>query len=693
MALKPSTQGIPRLISIFTFLVATLLLSSSLTCQGRDKKRIDWYELDRDVNEAKRKSLKRVERSRTGSINDTTVAELKLMEFDLAVRAGEEAAARKALVELKPHLVGVDSPQSTLSDVADFLIGRKQWALAQYFLELYPSAHPGWGYIFVQNMAGQSKNTDSWLLARYQADGQSAYWLSERMRYRRDQGTAAVLVKEIENKIRAAGKNAQDRADNDRTLAAVLAYLGALEAGGQSVDLTWLPGAFMPSLAFQQAKLGSSLTQRSPEAAIAYLLRAQSTAVTAADRQLFKEEMRHRSAMQSALEDADKSIRLGAKLALAEAYKNKGENEKAQKVLVELNAESKKNGGVMPFYALSQAAGQIQSQMTQRPLEASIKAAEPENKNSYDYWLGRARYYQGGKDEAKTIEALDKALALTKLPGHGAGESDIVARQIVVDAYAYHYKNTNRPEQASALYWKEYDQSNSALLRTRLMSSVQNMDGKLISYKNERVFDYLASRKTWDYLEQHLLQNLVESTGVDKKSGGAARQALWSRLEKLAEKRTAQSDPDFSRPYNLGWVMTRKEETRRAMPLLKQAVKGIKDKEKLQEAQFTLFEANLELGNWQEAEAAWPAVRTRLTATEEPVWLSKIAVEAARAGATKEALRLWKAKDNLDKTCLGPLSELAGLGMKKTLLDYYLTMQKDSPTSTIPKEARKILEK
>ena len=414
--------------------------------------------------------------------------------------------------------------------------------------------------------------------------------------------------------------------------------------------------------------------------------------------------MRHRSAMGSQFEDAGVSIRLAARQTLAQAYKNDGQAEKAQKILVQLNEEYKKNGGLMPVYSLSQGAGQIQSQLAQRPLEASLKEAEPENKSSYDYWLGRARYYQGRKnvgDDARAREALDKALSLTALPAQSPSESQLMARQIVVDAYAWYLNSQSKGDEAAAFYWKEYDATKSAQLRSRIISSVLHMDRNLISYKNERVFAYLSEQQNWHYNEQHIMQALAESSGVDKKSGGATRQALWSRLEKLAQQAgpgtggSGDNEAKLSRLYNLGWVMTRYEEDNRALPLLKEAASGLKNKDMLEEARFTLFEANLELGSWIEAEKLWPQARTRLTPAEEPVWLSKIAVAAARSGKYEDALRLWKEKDRLDKTCLGPLSELAAQGakMKKPLLDYYLAMQRENPGSTIPKEARKILEK
>ena len=54
---------------------------------------------------------------------------------------------------------------------------------------------------------------------------------------------------------------------------------------------------------------------------------------------------------------------------------------------------------------------------------------------------------------------------------------------------------------------------------------------------------------------------------------------------------------------------------------------------------FTLFGAYLDTNDWRSAEEMWPIARRRLTPTEIPNWLGRIAVAAARAGEPMEALR------------------------------------------------------
>ena len=73
--------------------------------------------------------------------------------------------------------------------------------------------------------------------------------------------------------------------------------------------------------------------------------------------------------------------------------------------------------------------------------------------------------------------------------------------------------------------------------------------------------------------------------------------------------------------------------------------------------------------------------------------MARLAITAARAGDNTDALRLWRKKDESDPSSLGHLPELQKLGMKAVLVDYYRTMAKEKPGSTVPKEALLVLEK
>jgi len=100
----------------------------------------------------------------------------------------------------------------------------------------------------------------------------------------------------------------------------------------------------------------------------------------------------------------------------------------------------------------------------------------------------------------------------------------------------------------------------------------------------------------------------------------------------------------------------------------------------------------LHTDNWKGAEEIWPTAREHLTPQEIPDWLGRIAVAAAKASAEDDAMRLWRAKTNFDRTDFRQLDELARLGLKQRLRDFYQQMRQDDPVSWAPEAALKLLQ-
>jgi hypothetical protein len=71
--------------------------------------------------------------------------------------------------------------------------------------------------------------------------------------------------------------------------------------------------------------------------------------------------------------------------------------------------------------------------------------------------------------------------------------------------------------------------------------------------------------------------------------------------------------------------------------------------------------------------------------------VEQIALAAARAGATEEAMRIWRRKDTIDKTKLDRLDEIANAGMRNALSTYYADLAKSSPSAPYIRNAQKIL--
>jgi hypothetical protein len=64
---------------------------------------------------------------------------------------------------------------------------------------------------------------------------------------------------------------------------------------------------------------------------------------------------------------------------------------------------------------------------------------------------------------------------------------------------------------------------------------------------------------------------------------------------------------------------------------------------------------------------------------EDPKWLGEFAVTAAKGRALDLAMRLWRAKANLDLTDQGGLEELAANGAASRLRDFYSALAKQDP--------------
>lgn len=343
-----------------------------------------------------------------------------------------------------------------------------------------------------------------------------------------------------------------------------------------------------------------------------------------------------------------------------------GASQKAQKLLLELEKESP---GRLPVFALSQFAGSVQQSTPQKLLENKIKQAEEPNKNDPQYWLGRAAYYKGRKEKSQELEALNHAMATTRLPTKSSSPTDIFTRTQAVRALAYYWHENSQESKSLQFLWHEFDSSKSLEYRENIVQQVSDLNTSWLQSNETHLWNYLKESKNWQFRQERVLYKMAENCAA------AEREKFWNSTELLAKN-------EASRSLVAAWVMTRTNADLRAIPLLDFARKNLPDKESIIRANFTLFEAYLNLNKWREAEAVYPEAKKELQAHEQPDWLSKIALSAARSGADADALRIWKKKDNLDRTYISPLQELRKYPKVKSLLKtYYQNLLKTEPAS------------
>ncbi len=589
-----------------------------------------------------------------------------MRRLDVALRA----CRRKQAEALIARLAKVAPPPNSqdLRTIADTLIGHEEWDLARQFLTLIPQAEPGWGEVFVRHWAekGDPAVVDRWLASR--ADANPRYWTHLRLEFRQKLGTAGPLLQTMAADVRAHPQDL-NRAES------------YIEAAGKSADLGLIRTVCKLRLAVENLALGQSLSSLSPQTASLFFERSLAMPFTSADWQWLRQHWQQNAMALPALREGEKWIRAQTKLALAQSYQAAGQSAKAQPLLEQITAA---NAQGLPV-GLGQFAGQVQAGSGARVIENRILKAEPKDTSSYEYWLTRADYYFGRKENAEAVKAYEKACTLAA----GVTGDEEFAHIYAMSQYTHYLFVTGDAGQAvrrlrQELQTASLDGKYAAYLITDMLYYERD-DTHFLKPDDARLWAFLAARKQWSYPEEKLLWRMAQNAAA-----GPERDRVWAQAEKL----TAGADP--MRAKTLGWIMTRTVATKRALPLLQAAVRRLPDGEDRNTARFTLLEAYLALNAWKQAEALWPEAQKQLTPTELPNWYSTLAVAAAKAGATDEALRLWRAAVNFDrslsdKSYVRNLQTLADLGLKPRLQAFYRRMAHDDPESHAPQDALALL--
>jgi tetratricopeptide (TPR) repeat protein len=150
-----------------------------------------------------------------------------------------------------------------------------------------------------------------------------------------------------------------------------------------------------------------------------------------------------------------------------------------------------------------------------------------------------------------------------------------------------------------------------------------------------------------------------------------------------AERLAMADGADASAASTLGWIVNRMDMPARSVPLLEHAIKQATKDDLIEKTSFTLFESYLDLKDWRQAEAIFPVAERRLTPSEDPSWLGRIATIAAEKGDTADAMRLFRRVINLRLTNRRIVEDLSELGLKKEIRVYYATVRKRLPTAKL----------
>lgn len=642
---------LPR-CTVLLALAAVLWLCAAASADNVDD--VDWYTVDRQVQSdlQTRDLLAWSDELHKALANaDLKAATQSISVFLRAGQTGRAAAAVERLAGLKP-------PEHLISEIEDVLIERELWTPAGKLLDGFPRVRPGRIGRYTAYLMGSPEPptperleaTEQWLAARYRLNHED--WGNDYFYLLAGRGR---LVAFMDNLKKAVTNNPAD-------IDSAGQYLRALDllAKADRPAVVWLGDVARPKLAVDAYDLGRELAQHNEHAAAVKLFDySQSLPFTPEDAK------RQRMSMLMDAVSHEKLLRFWTKSVLAKSCKVSGDLKRAQALAEEL---AKFDGQNIPSPDTMQLAGGIQDATGQRVIQGRVTEAEPENKNSVRYWLSRASYFLGRKENEQAAEAYLAALALP--PDKSRYEA--------VRAYGdFLLRIAERPNDADQLYRTELKRVGLATsAATYMMGCIKSLDSPdpelekrglvvKLRWDDSLMWQYLAEQPRWDYEEEHLLRFLLD------RAPKADQETALGQAEELAG---PAHDP--SRSKIVGWVFSRCwNRPQRALSLIQDAVNRLPKEQNRQEdegAVFNLFEIHLALGDWRAAEKDFPVASRRLSPRETPEWLGQIAIAAAKAGIAEDAMRLWTAKVNLDLTNSWGLDEMAKPeGMKDRLRKFY----------------------
>lgn len=593
-----------------------------------------------------------------------------LRRLDVFVRAGRREDAME-MIDVPPAATWHQLRKYDLDCVGNFLYDHGERDLALRFLERFPQTEIGAAYHLMNEwgQAGASpEEIDRWLAAR--TTGNPHWWVRIRMMVRGLHGTQDELLTELANEVKA----------NPADMRNVRLYLVAASEARKRVPLDWLAEVAKPKLAIETHELAGALSDRATAGAVALLERSLDLPLTPEDLRVMG------SWCAKVLTEDEKRDRLRrtTKATLAKCYLKLGKPEKAQPLVEELVGPGA--DAAMLDAELARLAGHTQADSGQRVIEGRLKAREADSPR---YWLARAQYYVGRKEQAQAVEAFEKALELAPVEPPPNADFGFITRLVALGNYGSYLVANGHATKACELYYGELArtqlESDAAWLLVCWLLNLDEGPHPCINAGNALLWRFLEKRKRWDSAEERLLKRLLK---------GNDRAACWQRAEVLA----ASADP--SRAKALGSLRLCFNEPARAIPLLEDAVKRLesvpretREDQCLRAARSHLFCAYVETGNWKGAERIFPLAFGDTTSRELTHHYAKIAVLAAKAGARDDALRLWRRTANFDLTDLRRLDELVLAGMGGRLRRFYLEVKRREPASWVPHRALELLKK
>ncbi|HET6977252.1 MAG TPA: hypothetical protein VFI24_13070 [Pyrinomonadaceae bacterium] len=522
---------------------------------------------------------------------------------------------------------------------------------------------------------GDPKEIDAWLAKRSLTNDE---WLMQRVSLRAKSGTAGELLDSLAAEIRA---NPSDEMRLDR-------YLKANSFAGHVHDVKWLADTLDLRTAGDYFLLGERLRHYSPQAGVKLLQKSLELPFTDKDAKLVDDRiMRSLSIGPGFKVNLEKQLRYWTKRHLAEIYQSAGQPLVAQPLVEEL--VSMKGNDIL-LQEVHLLAGAVQSSSGQRVVETKILGDEIARRSTSEYWLERARYYEGREEYGLERESYRQALVA--LVAKSDDSLALNERYHVVNLFASflaeeHHEKEDQAELDKILT----SELNSVPPETDYAFQIASLivDGNLqlntvrnslLAKRPSLLTQLLAARREWDGEESSIIHGLVNGDEIPPE----LKEKTWSSLQQLVRQ------PASTRAFALAEAMAGSAEWQRAIPIWRSYIEHASVDSDKKGAIDSLFNAYCRTKQWRAAENLLLAQRDSLWRTL-PNALAEIAVVAAQQNATDDAMRLWRMSTNLDRRNLETLAQLAQTNARPQLLAMYLNIKKEDPLSAIPDLALRLL--
>lgn len=625
------------------------------------------------------------------TVNNEITRELRTVELGTLARKALTApppASADAWLRRLAVLVRADYPddvQRMLRARPRFLAPDQDWGLQQLvsessgydnillarrLSELFPEQTYEYNWFEKWAKSTEIKDVDTWLARQGQAG--EGRWFRQRLKFRARLGTEKELLAPLE---------AQVRAHPDR-METVEAYLRAVAATEQPQDTAWLAAVVRPKLAVEAFVLGGYLGNRA--AAIPVFERSLSMPFTRQDAEWYADYARrmHFAYLGPNFRLTETQLRQWTKSHLLSLYQKQGQPAKAQKLLEEITAQ---HPGGVPNTPLAYQAGEVQANSGARVVEQRIQKAEAEQQDTPEYWLSRALYYSGRKEDKPAVEAFEKGLALVPMDAEGR----LTMRWRVLSEYARHLwlRNVENPVDAYRFMRKELDSTplkgdHARALIMELLHYDNRDASRLIAPNDERFWAFLAAQMDWKVHGRSLLEHLYRNAPAEQ------REATLQRAETMAKE-----SPTAERSRALGTLMISLGKYERAAFWIEDVLSRLKDKEELPSARYDLWQAYRARNNWR----GMARLLSQMEQDQTLHWqsttaLRELAVAAAESGAKEEAITFFQKWANQDRRPVpGELYPLPADGLLPALRAYYARIAQTEPKSATPTRVLKMI--